>query len=180
MAAGICKVQLDFIPFRNSPVIVINCSRFSLGDPDYQPNWFHWGEEQSFWLQCSDPLWSKYLLTFPFSAESEPKGANQFSGVHQGDAFESFNMICRAKWADHLVSSKQKLRKWWEERDKNGFLPFPQHPALLGICSMRGTSFIGLLRTLETAHRCLQCDFFILFKGKDLQPRLCSWEATYL
>lgn len=48
MAAGTCKVQLDFIPFRNSPVIGINCSRFSLGDPDYQPNWFHWGESRAF------------------------------------------------------------------------------------------------------------------------------------
>lgn len=159
---------------------MINCSRFSLGDPNCQPNWLHWAEEQSFWLYCSDPLWSKYLLTFPFSAKSEPRGVNQSPGIHQGDALESFNMSFRATRTDHLVSSKQKLSKWWEERDKVGFLPCPQHPTLLGTRSVRGTSFIGLLRTLETAHRCLRCDFFIWFKGKDLQLRSCSWEATYL
>lgn len=42
-----------------------------------------------------------------------------------------------------------------DEKKREMTMAFPQHPALLGVCSMSGASFIGLLHTLETAHRCL-------------------------
>lgn len=48
-----------------------------------------------------------------------------------------------------LVLSRNPVND--EKRETSVDSPLPQHPSLLGICLVRGTPFIGLLRTLRNS-----------------------------
>lgn len=119
------RVQLDIIPFRYSPVIWINYSRFGQGGPDSQPNWLHWAKEQSSWLRSQTLSEASAFCLFHSLLPYEPKGLSQFPGFHQ-ESQKSFSTIPGANCSDHLGSLSRNSVNDEEKRDAVGFPPSTQ------------------------------------------------------
>lgn len=170
------KVQLDIIPFRYSPVIWINCSRFGQGGPDSQPNWLHWAKEQSSWLRAQTLSEAGTFCLFLSLLPYEPKSLSQFPGFRQGSQ-KGFNTSPGANCSDHLGSLSGNSVNEEEKRDAVGFPPSTQ--LCLAYVQWGEPAFNGLFQTLKTARRCLHVISSFCLKERTYSPD-CAPERWHI